>query len=97
VSSAQDDPDNCFNKLQLRWKMLRKHRDTELYWFFDDDPVSLSDHSGIITEWLLLLLVELDIPTPPGVQFTVILCVVVEHLQRTPSACRLHAIGVSMR
>ncbi len=26
VSSAQDDPDNCFIKLQLRWKMLHKHR-----------------------------------------------------------------------
>jgi hypothetical protein len=28
--------------------------------FFEDDP-------GIITDRLLLLLVELDIPTPPGV------------------------------
>jgi hypothetical protein len=65
VSSAQDDPDNCFNKLQLR-----NHRDTDLYWFCDDDPASLSKNSGIITEWLLLLLVELDIPTPPGVKWT---------------------------
>jgi hypothetical protein len=70
VSSDQVDPDNWFNKLQLRWKMLRKHRDTEFYWFFDDDPTSLSKNSGIITEWLLLLLVELDIPTPPGVKWT---------------------------
>jgi hypothetical protein len=62
VSSAQDDPGNCFNK--LRWKMLRDHRDTDLYWFFEDDPASLSKHSGIITEWLLLLLVDLNIPTP---------------------------------
>jgi hypothetical protein len=58
VSSAQDDPDNSFIKLQLRWKMLRKRRDTDLYWFFDDDPASLSKNSGIITEWLLLLLVD---------------------------------------
>ena len=50
VSSAQDDPDNCFNKLQLRWKRLRNHRDTDLYWFFEDDPASLSKNSGIITE-----------------------------------------------
>jgi hypothetical protein len=50
VSSVQDDPDNCFNKLQLRWTMLRNHRDTDLYWFFDDDPASLSKNSGIITE-----------------------------------------------
>ena len=70
VSSAQDDPDNCFNKIQLHWKMLRKHRDTDLYWFCHDDPASLSKNSGIITEWLLLLLVELDIPTPPGVKWT---------------------------
>jgi len=68
VSSAQDDPDNSFIKLQLRWKMLRKHRDTDLYWFCDNDPASLSKNSGIITEWLLLLLVELDIPTAPGVK-----------------------------
>jgi hypothetical protein len=58
VSSAQDDPDNSFIKLQLRWKILRNHRDTDLYWFCDDDPVSLSKNSGIITDWLLLLLVE---------------------------------------
>jgi hypothetical protein len=70
VSSAEDDPDNFFIKLQLRWKMLRNHRDTDLYWFCDDDPASLSKNSGIITEWLLLLLVELDIPTPPGVKWT---------------------------
>ena len=68
VSSAQDDPDNCFNKLQLRWKMLHNHQVSDLYWFFEDDPASLSKNSGIITEWLLLLLVELDIPTPPGVK-----------------------------
>ena len=28
VSSAQDDPDNCFNKLQVRWKMLRNNQVT---------------------------------------------------------------------
>jgi hypothetical protein len=67
VSSAIDDPDNCFDKLLLRWKMLRNHRDSDLYWFFEDDSTSLSKNSGIITEWLLLLLIELDIPTPPGV------------------------------
>jgi hypothetical protein len=31
VSSAQDDPDNCFNKLQLRWKLLHNHRVSDLY------------------------------------------------------------------
>ena len=41
VSSAQDDPDNCFNKLQLRWKMLHNHQVSDLYWFFEDDPSSL--------------------------------------------------------
>jgi hypothetical protein len=70
VSSAQDDPDNCFNKIQLRWKTLRNHHDTDLYWFFRDDHASLVSNSGIITEWLLLLLVELDIPTLPGVKWT---------------------------
>ena len=50
VSSPQDDPDNCFNKLQLHWKMLRNHRVSDLYWFFEDDPESLSKNSGIITE-----------------------------------------------
>jgi hypothetical protein len=33
VSSAQDDPDNSFIKLQ-RWKMLRNHRDTDVYCFY---------------------------------------------------------------
>jgi hypothetical protein len=50
--------------------MLRNHRDSDLYWFFEDDSVSLSKNSDIITEWLLLLLMELDIPTPPGVKWT---------------------------
>jgi hypothetical protein len=91
VSSGQDDPDNCFNKLQLRWTMLRNHQDTDLYWFFDDDPAS--KNSDIITEWLLLLLVELDIPGKPLQELNgpVIPCVVVELLQRTPSACRLQS------
>jgi hypothetical protein len=75
VSSAQDDPGNCVNKLQLRWKMLRNHRDTDLYWFFEDDPASLHKNSGIITAGycsfrLLFLLVDLDIQTPPGVKWT---------------------------
>jgi hypothetical protein len=89
VSSTIDDPDNCFNKVQLRWKMLRNHRDSDLYWFFEDDSVSLSKNSGIITEWLLLLLMELDIPTPPGVKWT-------GHSLRRGGASAAHAIGVSI-
>ena len=50
--------------------MLRNHHDTDLYWFFQEHPVSSATNSGIITEWLLLLLLELDIPTPPGVTWT---------------------------
>jgi hypothetical protein len=89
VSSAQDDPDNCFNKLQLRWTMVRNHQDTDLYWFFDDDPVSLSKNSDIITEWLLLILVELDIPTDPGVKWT-------GHSLRRGGASATHVVGVSI-
>jgi hypothetical protein len=89
VSSAIDDPDNYFNKLQLRWKLLRNHRDSDLYWFFEDDSASLSKNSGIITEWLLLLLIELDIPTPPGVKWT-------GHSLRRGGASAAHAIGVSI-
>ncbi len=70
VSSSIDDPDNCFNKLQIHWKMLRNHRDSDLYWFFEDDSASLSKNSDIITKCLLLLLMELDIPNPPGVKWT---------------------------
>jgi hypothetical protein len=40
VFSAQDDPGNCFNKLQLRWKTLCAHRDTDLYWSLADDSPS---------------------------------------------------------
>ena len=89
VSSAQDNPDNCFNKLQIRWKLLRNHRVSDLYWFFEDDPASLSKNSGIITEWLLLLLLELDIPTPPGVKWT-------GHSLRRGGASVAHAIDVSI-
>jgi hypothetical protein len=89
VSSAQDDPDNCFNKLHLCWKTLCDHRDTDLYWFFDDDPASLHKNSGIITEWLLLLLVELDMSTPPGVKWT-------GHSLRRGDTSVTHTIGVSI-
>jgi hypothetical protein len=89
VSSSQDDPNNSFNKLQLRWKTLRDHRDTDLYWFFDDDPVSLHNNSGIITEWLMFLLVELDIQTPPGVKWT-------GHSRCRGDASVVHAIGVTI-
>ena len=50
ISSAQDDPHNFFNKLQLRWKMLCDHHDTDLYWSLEDDPESWIKSSGIITE-----------------------------------------------
>ncbi len=88
VSSDQDDPDNCFNKLHLHWKMLRNHHDSDLYWFFQDDPVSLDTNSGIITEWLLIL-VELDIPAPPGVKWT-------GHSLRRGGASATHDIGLSI-
>jgi hypothetical protein len=87
VSSAQVDPDNCFN--MLRWKMIHNHDDTDLYWFFQGHPVSLATNSGIITEWLLLLLVELDIPTPPGVKWT-------GHSLRRGGASAAHVIDVSI-
>ncbi len=69
--------------------MLHNHRDSDLYWFFEDDSVSLSKNSGIITEWLLLLWVELDIPTPPGVKWT-------GHSLRRGVASTEHDIGVSI-
>ena len=50
VSSAQDDPHNCFNKLHLRWKILRVHHVTGLYWSLEDDPESWFKSEGIITE-----------------------------------------------
>ncbi len=89
VSSLTDDPDNCFNKLQFRWKLLRNHRDSDLYWFFEDDSVSLSKNSGIITEWMMLLLIELDIPSPPGVKWT-------GHSLCRGDVSAVHVIGVSI-
>ncbi len=89
VSSVQDDPHNYFNKLQFHWKMLRNHHDIDLYWFFQDDPASLTTNSVIITELLLLLLVELDIPTPPGVKWT-------GHSLRRGGTSSAHAIDVSI-
>jgi hypothetical protein len=68
--------------------MLRNHHDTDLYWFFQEHPVSSATNSGIIIEWLLLLLLELDIPTPPGVTWT-------GHSLRRGAASASHAIGVS--
>ncbi len=89
VSSSQDDPHTCFNKLQLRWQCWRAHRDTDLYWSLPEDPVSWFKNSGVITEWLLLLLIELDIPTSPGVKWT-------GHSLRWGGASVAHAIDVSI-
>ncbi len=84
--SSQDDSGNCFNKLQLRWKTLCAHRDTVLYWSLTDDSPSCFKDSGIISEWLLLLLVELNIPTPPGVKWT-------GHSLRRSGAYAAHVLG----
>ncbi len=69
--------------------MLRNHQETDLYWFFQDDPASVATNSGIITELLLLLLVELDIPTPPRVKWT-------GYSLSRVDASAAHAIGVSI-
>jgi hypothetical protein len=84
--SAQDDSGNCFNKLQLRWKTLCAHGDTVLHWSLADDSPSCFKDSGIISEWLLLLLVELNIPTPSGVKWT-------GHSLRRSDASTEHALG----
>ncbi len=57
-------PATASTTLQILWKMLRNHRDTDLYWFFEDDTVSSSKNSGIITEWVLIHLVDFNITTP---------------------------------
>ena len=78
-------PGNCFNRLKLRWKTIRDHRDTDFYWSLAGGPVSWFKNSGSVTE--LLLLVELNIPTPPGVKWT-------GHSLRRGGASAAHAIGV---
>ena len=73
----------------MRWNILRVHRDTDLYWSLEDDPESWFKSSGIITEWMLLLVVELDIPTPPVVKWT-------DHSLRRGGPSAAHTIGVSI-
>ena len=89
VSSTQDDPDNYFNQLHLHWKMFRAHPDTDLCWSLEDDPVSWFKNSGIFTEYLLLLLVEINITTTPGAQWTV-------HSLRRDGTSVTHTIDVSI-
>ena len=69
--------------------MIRDHRDTDFYWSLEDDPVSWFKNSGIITEWLLLLLVDLNIPTPPGIKW-------VGHSLRRGDPSSVHDLGVSI-
>ena len=69
--------------------MLRSHGDMDFYCSLEDDPVSWFKTSGIITEWLLLLLVELNIPNPPGVKWT-------DHSLRRDVSSETHAIDVSI-
>ena len=52
----------------LKQLLLCAHRNTHLYWSLADGSPSCLKVSGIITECLLLLLVELNIPTLPGVK-----------------------------
>jgi hypothetical protein len=35
--------------------MLHNHHDTDLYWFFQDDPASLTTNSGIITSIVVIM------------------------------------------
>ncbi len=75
--------------LQMLWKILRAHRDTDFYWSLENDPEAWFKNSGIITGWMLLILVELDIPTPPGVKWT-------GHSLRRGGVSAAHAAGVSI-
>jgi hypothetical protein len=68
---------------------MRDHNDTDFYWSLEDDPESWFKSSGITTEWILLILVELDIPTPPGVKWT-------GHSLRRGGSSAAHAAGVSI-
>ena len=43
-SSPQDDSYNCFNKLRLRWKILRGHRDTDLNWSLSSEALFFFGH-----------------------------------------------------
>jgi hypothetical protein len=71
----------------LKQLLLCAHRNTDLYWSLADDSPSCLKVSGIITEWLLLLLVELNIPTLPGVKSG--------HSLRQGGASAAHAISAS--
>ena len=75
--------------LLLHQSIRHECREKSIYWSRKDDPASWFKNLGIITEWLLLLLVELDIPTPPGVKWT-------GHSLRRGGASAAHAIGVSI-
>jgi hypothetical protein len=67
--------------------LLCAHRNTDLYWSLTDDSSSCLKVSGIITEWLLPLLVELNIPTLTGVKSG--------HSLRQGDASAVHVISVS--
>ena len=73
----------------LKQLLLCAHRNTDLYWSLADGSPSCLKVSGIITECLLLLLVELNIPTTPGVKWT-------GHSLRRGGASAAHAIGASI-
>ena len=68
--------------------LLCAHRHTDLYWSLADDSPSCLKVSGIIMECLLPLLVELNIPTLPGVKSG--------HSLRRGGASAAHAIGASI-
>ena len=71
----------------LKQLLLCAHRNTDLYWCLADGSPSCLKVSGIITEWLLPLLVELNIPTLSGVKSG--------HSLRPGDASSAHAFSAS--
>jgi len=71
----------------LKQLLLCAHRNTDLYWYLADDSPSCFKVSGIVTDCLLSLLVELKLPTLPAVKSG--------HSLRRGGASAAHAISAS--
>ena len=86
VTSLTHDPQRLFQRLQQKWRLLRRHNNNKRpYWLFHDEKPATAQ---IITTWLREIMDVIDLHTTPGVSYS-------GHSLRRGGASAAHATNVS--
>ncbi len=87
-TSLTHDPQRLFQRLQQKWRLLRRHNNNKRpYWLFHDEKPATAQ---IITTWLREIMDVIDLHTTPGVSYS-------GHSLRRGGASAAHATNVVPR